>query len=222
MNCIRKVNRRVAALGLAVASMTPAQASPTAAIPVTPDNFVRAELDLYFGGAVKNGGFGKYDHTRELRLNRDTLYSSAVFDLDAGPVTITLPDPGRRFMSLQVMNQDHYTQGVHYGAGRHTLTKEGIGTRYVVTAVRTLVNPADPKDVAEVHALQDAIKVEQPAGPGKFETSQLGPGQPEEGARRPPGPRLDPARNKTHVRRQGRGRARAVPDRRRTRVWRES
>src|SRR5215208_2818061 len=137
MNCIRKVNRRVAALGLALASMTPAQAqtapqsSPTAAIPVTPDNFVRAESDLYFGGAVKNGGFGKYDHTREpapldkqtvIRLNRDTLYSSAVFDLDAGPVTITVPDPGRRFMSLQVINQDHYTQRVHYGAGLHTLT----------------------------------------------------------------------------------------------------
>jgi Protein of unknown function (DUF1254) len=27
--------------------------------------------------------------------NRDTLYGGAVFDLAAGPVTITLPDPGR-------------------------------------------------------------------------------------------------------------------------------
>jgi hypothetical protein len=27
-------------------------------------------------------------------MNRDTLYSAAVFDLDAGPVTITLPDAG--------------------------------------------------------------------------------------------------------------------------------
>ena len=184
MNFIRRVDRAAAALGLAVASATLVQAqtapqpSPTAAIPVTPDNFVRAESDLYFGGAVKNGGFGKYDHTREpapldkqtvIRLNRDTLYSSAVFDLDAGPVTITLPEAGNRFVSLQVINQDHYTHGVYYGAGRHTLTREGIGTRYVVTAVRTLVNPADPKDVAAVHALQDAIKVEQPGGPGSFE-----------------------------------------------------
>ena len=37
-----------------------------------------------------------------IRLNRDTLYSSAVFDLDAGPVTITLPDAGKRFMSMLV------------------------------------------------------------------------------------------------------------------------
>ena len=31
---------------------------------VTPENFARAESDLYFGGVVKNGGFGKFDHTR--------------------------------------------------------------------------------------------------------------------------------------------------------------
>jgi hypothetical protein len=35
-------------------------------------------------------------------MNRDTLYSSAVFDLDAAPVTITLLHPGKRFMSMQV------------------------------------------------------------------------------------------------------------------------
>jgi hypothetical protein len=27
-------------------------------------------------------------------MNRDTLYSSEVFDLDAALVTVTLPDPG--------------------------------------------------------------------------------------------------------------------------------
>src|SRR4051812_37222303 len=88
-----------------------AQSPAGKSVPVTADNFTRAESDLYFSGVVKNGGFGKFDHTREpapldkqtvIRLNRDTLYSAAVFDLDAGPVTITLPDAGTRFMSLQV------------------------------------------------------------------------------------------------------------------------
>ena len=36
-------------------------------------------------------------------------------------------------------------------------------------AIRTLVDPDDPKDLDAVHALQNAIKVEQPGGPGKFE-----------------------------------------------------
>src|SRR5262245_54775994 len=86
-------------------------------IPVTPDNFVRAETDLYFGKTVKDGTLGDFDHNRELtpidkqtvvRMNRDTLYSAAVFDLNAGVVTITLPDPGERFMSMAMINQDHY------------------------------------------------------------------------------------------------------------------
>ena len=65
---------------------------------VTVDNFNRAESDLYFSRFVKDGGFGKFHHEREVasidhqtvvRLNRDTLYSFGVFDLDAGPVTVT-------------------------------------------------------------------------------------------------------------------------------------
>jgi hypothetical protein len=148
------------------------------AVPVTVDNFVRAESDLYFGGVIKNFGFGKFGFDREptpidqqtvIRMNRDTLYGGGLFDLDAGPVTITLPDPGKRFLSMQIINQDEYTPAVYYGAGSYTLTKEDVGTRYVVAAVRILVNPADPEDLKQVHALQDAIKVEQPGGPGKFE-----------------------------------------------------
>ena len=153
-------------------------AAAEGAIAVTPDNFVRAESDLYFGNVVKDGGFGKFLHRREpaaidnqtvIRLNCETLYSAAVFDLDAGPVTVTLPEAGRRFMSMQVIDEDQYTPKVVYGAGSYSLTKEEIGTRYVVTAVRTLVDPSDPKDVAAVHTLQDAIKVDQPGGPGMFE-----------------------------------------------------
>lgn len=149
------------------------------AVPVTANNFIRAESDLYFAGLIRDsGGIGKINHRREpanidkqtvIRLNRDTLYSSALFDLDAGPVTVTLPDTGRRFMSLQVINEDHYVPEVLYGAGSYVLDKEKVGTRYVAAAIRTLVDPADPEDVKKVHALQDAIKIEQPGGPGKFE-----------------------------------------------------
>jgi len=78
-------------------------------------------------------------------------------------VEITMPDAGGRFMSLQVINQDHYTPSVYYGAGRRQLTRENVGTRYVVAGIRTLVDPADPKDIAQVHALQDRITVAQKA-----------------------------------------------------------
>jgi hypothetical protein len=157
-----------------------AKAPPSiAVVPVTPDNFARAESDRYFGNIVKDGGFGRFTHRREptaigkqavIRPNRDTLSSAAVFDLDAGPVTVTMPDAGKRFMSMQVIDEDQYTPEVDYGTGSHTFTRDEIGTRYVLLALRTLVDPNDPKDVEVVHALQDAIKVDQPGGPGKFET----------------------------------------------------
>ena len=68
---------------------------------VTADNFIRVESDAVFTGLVAQGGMGKFYHNRDVtppnnhvvqRPNRDTLYSTGVFDLDAGPVTITLPD----------------------------------------------------------------------------------------------------------------------------------
>jgi hypothetical protein len=50
-----------------------------------------------------------------------------------------------------------------------------MGTRYALVAIRTLVDPNDPKDVAQVNALQNAVKVEQPGGPGKFEVPNWDP-----------------------------------------------
>lgn len=150
-----------------------------APIKVNADNFVRAESDLYFKNfTTQEGGFGGLNHTRlpslidgqkVIRLNRDTLYSSGVFDLAAGPVTITLPNAGKRFMSIQVINQDHYTPMVIYKAGNHTLSEANVGTRYVALAIRTFVDPNSEKDLKEAQKLQDQIKVSQPGGPGKFE-----------------------------------------------------
>ena len=82
----------VSVLSLVTAAQT--QMPSTGTVPVTIDNFIRAETDLYFSGvALKEGGFGKFEHHRELasidaqniiRMNRDTLYSAVVVDLDAG------------------------------------------------------------------------------------------------------------------------------------------
>ncbi|NEU09634.1 DUF1254 domain-containing protein [Flavihumibacter sp. R14] len=151
-------------------------------ITVTVDNFARAETDMYFSTvAVKQNSLGKFHHYRELfsvddqtviRGNRDTVYSSAVFDLDAGPVTITLPDAGKRFMSLMAVNEDHYVFDVQYGAGLYNFNREQAGTRYILIGLRTLVDPSDPNDLDAVHTLQDAVKVGQPGGPGKFEVPQ--------------------------------------------------
>lgn len=96
-------------------------------------------------------------------MDRDTLYSSGVFDLDAGPVTVTLPDTGKRFMSMQVISEDHYTVDVVYAPGRFTYTRDKVGTRDVYLIIRTLVDSQIPDDTAKVNRLQDAIKTDQAA-----------------------------------------------------------
>lgn len=149
----------------------------TGLIPVTEANFVRAETHLYFGNALREGGAGRFHHLREvmsidnqsvIRANRDTLYSSGVFDLEAGPVIVTLPDAGRRFMSMIAIDEDEYAVETVYAPGRFTYTKEKVGTRYVLLGIRTFVDPNDPKDIETVHALQDSLQVEQ-SGTGTFE-----------------------------------------------------
>jgi hypothetical protein len=144
------------------------------------DSFKRAETDTYLAANVAQGALGRFVHVREptpvdeqtvIRMNRDTLYSSAVFDLDAGDVTISLPDgDSDRFQSVQVIDQDHYTKGVFY-EGQRTFTRRGVGTRYIIALVRTFVDPRDGADAAAAHAAQDAIGVRQ-AGPGSFEIPQ--------------------------------------------------
>jgi hypothetical protein len=90
-------------IGLAASAQTQPSVDT---IPVTADNFTRAETDSYFANIVKSaGGVGRFFHRREIepidnqiviRGNRDTVYSAAVFDLDAGSVTVTLPHAGAR------------------------------------------------------------------------------------------------------------------------------
>jgi hypothetical protein len=160
-----------------VGNSVPSRPHSEPPVPVNVSNFIRAETDLYFGKSVKDGAFGTLKHRRTMtsvdeqdvvRMNRDTLYSSGVFDLEAAPVTVTLPDPDRRFMSMQVVSQDHFTTEVVYAPGRFTYTRERVGTRYMVVIIRTLVDPENPEDVKAANQLQDRIQVDQ-ARAGSFE-----------------------------------------------------
>jgi hypothetical protein len=135
-------------------------------IHVNADNFARAETDRMFSELQTNaGGINRFLHNRlpaaidnqaVIRLNRDTLYSFAVVDLAAG-ATLTLPEHGDRYVSAMIVDEDHYVNAIFHDAGVYELSPDQFGTRYVVVAVRTLVDPSDPADLAAVGALQDQI-----------------------------------------------------------------
>jgi hypothetical protein len=170
----------VIAIVVGFATLSQAEDKP---IPVNVSNFIRAETDMYFTKAVNDDGFGKLRHRREptpidkqdvIRMNRDTLYSNGVFDLDGGPIRVALPDAGKRYMALQVISQDHYTTEVVYAPGRFLYNKERVGTRYVFLIIRTLADPQNPADVKMANTLQDAITVDQ-SSIGKFEVPSWDP-----------------------------------------------
>lgn len=138
-------------------------------VPVTWDTFCRAESHKMFKNYVDMGAFGKFLHLRQvtpidqqkvIRMNRDTMYSLGIFDLST-PLTITKPDTGNRFQSMQLINEEEYTPMVAYKPGVYTLTKEKVGSRYVLVLFRTLVDSNDPADIRKVHAIQDSIDITQ-------------------------------------------------------------
>lgn len=146
-------------------------------VPVTVANFTRAETHMYFEKSVREGALGRLLHNRTptpidkqdvIRMNRDTLYSFGVFDLDAGAATLELPDVGDRFMSLLVIDEDHYALPVVYAPGRYTFTREQVGTRYMLAAVRTLADAGSTADVKAANAAQERIRTLQ-AARGSFE-----------------------------------------------------
>jgi len=132
-------------------------------------NFARAETDRMFAALqAQAGGVNQLVHYRAptpvdqqtvIRMNRDTLYSGAIVDISAGAAVI-IPDAGRRYVSVMIVNQDHYINHVFHDPGKYHLTVEEFGTPYVLAAARVLVDPADPADVAAVNALQDQFALQ--------------------------------------------------------------
>lgn len=135
-------------------------------IHVSVGNFVRAETDRMFSDlAADAGGVNRWSHRREMadidaqtvvRLNRDTLYSFAVVDLGRGAV-LRVPDAGERYVSVMVVDQDHFIDRVIHEPGEYELTADEFGTRYVCLATRVLADPTDHDDMAAAWAVQEGL-----------------------------------------------------------------
>ncbi|WP_232325181.1 DUF1214 domain-containing protein [Microbulbifer agarilyticus] len=135
---------------------------------VTPENYIRAEVDFALADFQKNAG-GKVNeffyiteptplnNQTVVRMNRDTLYAGAVVDTEGG-ATITIPEfPDDRYFSVYVVDNDHYASAVYYTPGTHKLPED---TKYAAVIQRIqLKDPSDPNDVALVNALQKKIKI---------------------------------------------------------------
>jgi len=128
-------------------------------------NYKVAESDIAFGNITKltkiNTFFhfpvGKFDLNNQtvVRMNQDTTYSAAIVNASKG-ASITLPESNGRYMSVMVVQNDHYINQVFTTPGTHEI-KVDAGFDFVFVGIRTRVNANDLKDIAEVKALQKAI-----------------------------------------------------------------
>jgi hypothetical protein len=148
--------------------------------PVTEDNYALAETQSIFSkivkkiaDATKTKGLGIFLHEREvmdpgdksvMRTNYDTLYSIAVLDLTK-PVTLVLPETQERYQTAWVVTEEEYNPfsnpNMLSKPGSYEITKEKVGSPYIMVIVRTQVNMLDDGDVAAGNTLQDQLKLTQ-------------------------------------------------------------
>lgn len=121
-----------------------AKSEESTSIIVTQENFPQAYTNLRFDAIVKKaGGINTFlempvpssDPAKQfvVRMNRDTYYSTSIFDM-TGDVYITIPETDK-YVTIQIVDENHETQRMIYGAGRHKLTAK---TDHAFVIIRTL------------------------------------------------------------------------------------
>ena len=171
MRISRKISHPIITAALVVGSLLSFGNAAIAEEPitVTVDNFVRAETATQFDSFMKltGGEINTFMHFREavpldkqtvIRMNRDTLYSVAIVDISKG-ATLTIPETDGRYLSIMILNEDGYINKVYQGKGTYKLTMKEFDTPFIEIALRTLINPLDPADIAKVKAIQDGATI---------------------------------------------------------------
>ena len=133
-------------------------AEGSSGITVTEDNFPQAYSNLRFDAIIKQaGGINKFlemptassDPSKQfvVRMNRDTYYATSIFDMTDG-IYLTIPETDK-YVSIQVVDENHETQPMIYGPGTHKLTAK---TTHAFVIVRSLDDKARRNLVAETNS----------------------------------------------------------------------
>jgi len=112
---------------------------------VTQDNFVQAYTNMRLSAILqKTGGVNKFfampvpssipAEQFVVRMNRDTPYSVSVIDMSGGNVYVTVPETDK-YVTIQIVDENHETQPMIYGSGRHKITAK---TDHAFVIVRAL------------------------------------------------------------------------------------
>ena len=172
----------VALVGCGGGTDTPAEQEQAATVSevqttvVTDENYGLAESEVIFSDYVKriaaatnSNGVGVFLHLKTgadpkdrtvMRINFDTVYSTAIVDLTEDAV-LTMPETNGRYQSAWIITDEHYNPMAFVEPGTYTLTQEDVGRRYATIVMRTQANTADPADLAIANGIQEQLKLEQ-------------------------------------------------------------
>lgn len=188
------MNRREMMLASAVLALAPATARAVSDLKSAAKEAWIYGLPLIEMATTRARGLGtptaqvnRFLHARQLATpasravtapNNDTLYSTAWIDLSRGPVTLTMPKAGDRYISVAVMNMftDNDavlgTRTTGPNGGKFTLVGPGqagggpnivrVETPQAWVLGRTLIDGA--ADLPAAHAVQNELKLEGPGG----------------------------------------------------------
>lgn len=134
---------------------------------MTAEQFIRAESLHFMSGMSKREGINNFFHFTSLAKaedkwvvspNNDVVYSMAIVDATQG-FTLTLPETGDRFITAQIVSEEHMSKQL-VGGGVYKFKASDFNGTHVAVGVRVGTN-ATEKDVAFiVNNLQSQMKVE--------------------------------------------------------------
>jgi len=111
---------------------------------MSPAEYINGESRAFMADFLGRAGINNFHHFEGVTKaadkwvvspNNDTIYSPAVVNASEG-FTLDSPDVGERFLSIQIITEDHMTPFYLYGGGTQVFSAEDLQTDFVVVGVR--------------------------------------------------------------------------------------
>jgi hypothetical protein len=126
---------------------------------MTAREYIQAESRAFFADFLKRASVNHFFHFTTLTKasdhwvvspNLDTIYSLAIVNARKG-FRLELPEVRDRFISTQIITEDHLTPFYIYGGGTHEFSADDFATDFVGVGIRVGTNgkPDDVKTVVE-------------------------------------------------------------------------
>lgn len=135
---------------------------------MTPREYIQSESRAFMADFIGRVGVNSFFHFEGLSSaedtwvvspNNDTIYSLATVNARDG-FTLVLPEVGDRFLSVQIITENHMTPFYLYGGGTRQFKAGDFDTDYVTVGIRIGTDGTDEDVALIVNELQPRYAIE--------------------------------------------------------------